>query len=817
MYAHGYGTPVEHAKCIEHLQKASELGSVSAQFIFTRVKDAIETSHQLPRIEESESATLELRFLEIEEELNSVRPQDNFILRLQLGHKSSTRKVLEGPITFITPTRDLHISTPLNPSVLIKIINGNKIDPRQCLLSTDEKLPRLRLLHFIIRMGWLDVLKSIREDYPDFLVNQSASDWYNTRGMIEPTADPITIASFWGHESMISYLMECGFQGTGKRGQIGDCVPIVSINPLMLLHTFPLDRMVDVAKMFFKNGADPNADASMSWIQHFDGFPFPLDVPPLSMAIMIRNIRGVRVLLQLGADPLKEVGVGMLTKHTALELAISLHLYDVVQVLITHIKQKRPQDLSIHIPGTLVAFTGYVIGGRDQLLRWLLHGSDYQRACKETLRICMDLGARLNDYTLTGSTPLLYACCFHPCQKYIIETLLEAGSDPNLQNKNGQPPLQCCMNNWAPPEDIHAILKILIASGANVDLIHEAHSSCSTGVAASFDLTDSLSLLIDRGASISHLDKHGQQPILLALQRGSMESFNILLQKVSENYLSKSISLKELCRFQNLGRLIHNAVDSNIRIRNIELRKKAISGLQGVGVSLDVRDKSDPKRPYARTALAITIEEGNLELATYLLSLSASPFCRYDKSLKLWCYLNEFLLHSRSKEEDEAISQLQTLLRRTSDVIDEHNLLAIHNWMGLTLVQFAIFIGNVPIIKLLVEAGSVLCTEAIAPREYAYLEFEGLHSLEIGYALATYDPLDREKLIHGLKEVSNKKIEVVVEYLESVWAEIGVPLRLQRTQMKSSMKLSSMKLVKRGYKWGLRADGKNIKVLSDVW
>jgi hypothetical protein len=193
----------------------------------------------------------------------------------------------------------------------------------------------------------------------------------------------------------------------------------------------------EVANRFVRKGVDPNMFSTQQnlWVPVvIEGFPFPAGgSPPLGTAVWLRSVPSVKTLLALGADPLltgpEEI---QHMRHSPLHLAVSLRLHEIVELIFNHLSScKRELANPNYAKDFLLWIFGEVVGSKDLWRRWATHGSELQYALKRTIQLWIDHDADKSCLRSDGATPLALACQKHPCQRYIVQGLLEAGCNPN--------------------------------------------------------------------------------------------------------------------------------------------------------------------------------------------------------------------------------------------------------------------------------------------------------------------------------------------------------------------------------------------------
>lgn len=113
-------------------------------------------------------------------------------------------------------------------------------------------------------------------------------------------------------------------------------------NGLHFLSLFEDPDVEAIAGLLCTHGASPNMVSptghNVNTFLAGPDFATSTNGPPLDLAIVLGDRRAVAVLLKLGADPLLQVQHSTERQaRTPLDLAVALHLYDIVEDINTHI------------------------------------------------------------------------------------------------------------------------------------------------------------------------------------------------------------------------------------------------------------------------------------------------------------------------------------------------------------------------------------------------------------------------------------------------------------------------------------------------
>lgn len=187
-------------------------------------------------------------------------------------------------------------------------------------------------------------------------------------------------------------------------------------------------------------------------------------------------------------------------------------------------------------------------------LAWAVH-----RDSLETAKLLIAAGADVNKSNVYGVTPLSLACVNRNVG--IVEELLEAGADPNLGQDSGETPLMTCARTgseegvrsllvhgadvhaktvergqtalmWAAAADESAIVKMVVEHGADIEARSKRLPLYEPRIPNHFEISptgESVHQGFRRDTIYHPKFKGGFTPLMLAAQKGSLESVRILL------------------------------------------------------------------------------------------------------------------------------------------------------------------------------------------------------------------------------------------------------------------------------------------------
>ncbi len=137
------------------------------------------------------------------------------------------------------------------------------------------------------------------------------------------------------------------------------------------------------------------------------------------------------------------------------------------------------------------------------------------------IRAAIDAGALIDDYDITGSTPLIYAVCGN--DRASVETLLSLGADINQQAKaSGETPLFSAVSHGN-----YEMAELLLKRGAKPDIADKIQQT-PMHYAAFNGLTEIAQLLLHHKANPEALDNGHQTPLEIAREEGHADIIKLL-------------------------------------------------------------------------------------------------------------------------------------------------------------------------------------------------------------------------------------------------------------------------------------------------
>lgn len=222
--------------------------------------------------------------------------------------------------------------------------------------------------------------------------------------------------------------------------------------PLHWLFMFEINDMVEIGELLVACGAQLSATA----VRDLPDFNLVLSGPPLHWAIMVRNGPAVRTLLDLVACM---TSMEPYPSHyrmypcESLSLATCLFMPEIVQMLL---------DAEAHPHAGDEALTALhaLAEAYDPFLLWFHHGSNVERAAKETVGVLLKAGANIN--ISTDVSPLEWTTSVTTCLPWATKALL--AYEPSIEVCDG--------DGHIPPEDWTKTLISVAATSLQHDQVN---------------------------------------------------------------------------------------------------------------------------------------------------------------------------------------------------------------------------------------------------------------------------------------------------------------------------------------------------------
>ncbi|KAK1831488.1 hypothetical protein QBC39DRAFT_371881 [Podospora conica] len=815
-FAHGYGTSVNFQECLRHLQLAADdrdTGAVDAVLIPISAAILGETEHSLLQSSDIKR-TLRPELMSLEKELCQF-PHHERYYRRWLQWVDITHRMIVSPLTVEDFDGTAYVLDP-NDEVKRDICILDKIkDPIQAIARPNDRdsIPcAMPLLQLAAAMNWGGILRKIHARDANML------HYIYGHEMFPPTVanfgSILLAAVAHGRSELVKFLV----QDVGVNVMIQpDCAGLPAyIGPLHLAFNTPEDVLQGTVELLIDHGADVNfSTPGSTTVSTLPGY-FPLEIsgPPLDVAISIGRLSLVKILLDKGANPLlKCEGTMFKRPHNPLQLAVALHAHEIVDAILGHLAKTMGENdglLQREIGNPMLHVAGQMLGGKGLFWKWLLHGSQYRDACQRTIEVCLKYGLEINGIDEDGDTPLISAAVQNPCHGYVLETLLDHGADPNIQNKYGSFALSLCLNSAWDSADYSRCVKALISSRADI------HLAVSNGrqpihLHAAAGMKESVNLLLDAGADIESRDKDDDTPLAVAVLSDAYACAEILLDRganvnaliqspstaIAATALSYAASSGNLRMFRLLTKrgalpfppisrtgdnppamsaLYHAAQAGRAEIVRVALREfpaiyrtpQLLTHLNGTGytvlhiaarmhlgcvrelllagASLETRD---PNRDLdgGDTPLGASVQGGAFRISRFLLQYGACPWVRGPPEQRRWSFLCEGLILART--QPGAHGTVAALLEETWEWVTEWDLLRVRDFGGRTILHMAVYYGLAEVVKVLVERGASVYDRLGEPMEdvsWETTDLSGLNSWVFARTLRRLSPEERESL-----------------------------------------------------------------------
>jgi len=141
----------------------------------------------------------------------------------------------------------------------------------------------------------------------------------------------------------------------------------------------------------------------------------------------------------------------------------------------------------------------------------------------DIVRLLLDKGANFNTVDAKHGLAALHWAVYHN-QQAAVQTLIDKGARPDLKDKRGLTPLVMAAH-YAKPEIV-----ALLLDGTPPEEQEAAKKSLLL-VAASAGRTDTVRLLVEKGADVNARTDNGQTALMLAARAGKKDTVKLLLEK----------------------------------------------------------------------------------------------------------------------------------------------------------------------------------------------------------------------------------------------------------------------------------------------
>ena len=356
-----------------------------------------------------------------------------------------------------------------------------------------------------------------------------------------------------------------------------------------------------------------------------------------------------------------------------------------------------------------------------------LHVAVHGRCTNETLKEIITHRSHLDAQNMDGQTPLLLACTYR--QNNSIELLLEALSNPNINDKNKNTSLhaavdgrcrkkyiQAIINHFA---DINAINKnkqtalmlaceegnvdainVLLKNRADLDIANADGDTCLHVVARGDYVKEIIHTLVNHGANVNTKNMFNETPLMKANKKGNINVTKELLNagadhKIIDGYGNTWIhwAIDGGYRQELIRTMIDHGADVNAMNEHNETaimtacrtgNVDALELLLSVGANVNAMNK------HGETALMTACKNGHVDAIELLLSVGANPNIKNNDG-QTWIHLTAIGNCSREV--------LQVVIAHGGDVNAATN-------DNITALMLASRTGNVDTINVLLSAGA---------------------------------------------------------------------------------------------------------------
>ncbi len=185
----------------------------------------------------------------------------------------------------------------------------------------------------------------------------------------------------------------------------------------------------------------------------------------------------------------------------------------------------------------------------------------------DNTRLLLEAGANPNSQDKSLKTPLMEAA---NKDLETVKLLISYKANPNIQAANGTTALMLATNNVASKE----IAKYLIDSGADVNLIDNSLKTALTWATEANNLTV-IKALIKAGANINHQDQTGRTAIMWAVLNEYLPTIRLLIElgadiNIRDNDNNSALSLTNN---KNILEILNNAKSNPQQYRKIKYQQ----------------------------------------------------------------------------------------------------------------------------------------------------------------------------------------------------------------------------------------------------
>lgn len=341
------------------------------------------------------------------------------------------------------------------------------------------------------------------------------------------------------------------------------------------------DNRVDFARTLLAAGADIACCAHARY------------GPPLNCAVLFGHIEVARAICEHAGENGVDIDKRNLIGFTPLHTACRNDATEMVDLLLDH-----GADMNLACEAMLN------VSPLDLAVR---------KGSEGTVRVLIRHGARIQDRTASGWTPL-FTAVFRTDDK-LVRMLLDLGADVNGTSEDGRTPL-----TGAAGKRGLSTVKLLLDRGAHFDK-PDASGRTPLGVAACNGTDENVQLFLDLGADINKPSRHGRTPLAVACHRGNLRIVYLLLERKADPRILDSdghspLFLASIGGFSGIVAALLATGVVNVDATDAQGRTALhMACLSGTGGERSGRFDL-PRADYAQTVDLLTRHGANTELRT---------------------------------------------------------------------------------------------------------------------------------------------------------------------------------------------------------
>ena len=404
--------------------------------------------------------------------------------------------------------------------------------------------------------------RSVSKDLLQALIDNGA--YVNATNKQNLTA--LMIACWKGNVDAIHVLLKAGADSSITNANGDTCLTVAT------------DRRLskDVLQAIIDNGADVNATNKQS-------------LTALMLASWKGYVGAINLLLTAGADP----NIALVKTDACLTTAT-----------VRSFSKKVPQKIIHHDAGVNVAKKSGVTAV------WIAcHQGDV-----DAINVLLNAGADSNIAHANGDTCLKHAID-RDCSGEVLQTIIDHGADVNAINKQNSTALMsaCRKRN-------EESMNILLNAGADPNIADAGGHTCLHFVVHGHCRKEVLQALIDHGAEVNAVNKHGLTVLMIACWKDDIDAMNLLLDAGADPNIA--LAKKDACRPTVTDRscvqkVLQDSIDCD---GDVNAANKS-----GVLKKQQRKTKTKTKHKSSVTALWIACHRGEVDAINVLLNARANP------------------------------------------------------------------------------------------------------------------------------------------------------------------------------------------------